>query len=53
MTPDPAVVLLNPDDEVTAESFNTWLDRRQAGEPGDPGVRAAETLAEARAAGEV
>jgi hypothetical protein len=53
MTPDPAVVLLNPDDEVTAESFNTWLDRRQAGEPVDPGVRAAETLAEARAAGEV
>jgi len=38
---------------VTAESFNTWLDRRQAGEPVDPGVRAAETLAEARAAGEV
>ena len=50
---DPAVVVLNPNDEVTAESFNAWLDRRQAGDPVDPGVQAAETLAEARAAGEV
>jgi hypothetical protein len=50
---DPAVVVLNPDDEITPEAFAAWLDRRQAGEPVDPGVRAADTLAEARAAGEV
>lgn len=50
---DPAVVVINPDDEVTPESFVAWLDRRQAGEPIDPGVSATETLAEARAAGEV
>ncbi len=50
---DPAVVVLNPDDEVTAELFAAWLDRRQAGEPVDPGVSAAETLTEARSAGEV
>lgn len=50
---DPAVVVLNPDDDVTAESFAAGLDRRQAGEPVDPGVRAADTLAEARTAGEV
>lgn len=49
---DPAVVVLNPDDEVTAETFAAWLDRRQAGEPVDPGISAAETLAEARASGE-
>lgn len=52
MPRDPAVVVLNPDDEVTAEMFAAWLDRRQVGEPIDPGVSAAETLAEARAAGE-
>ena len=50
---DPAVVVLNPDDDVTAESFVAWLDRRQAGDPVDPGVRAADTLGEARATGEV
>jgi hypothetical protein len=50
---DPAVVVLNPDDEVTAETFRAWLDHRQSGEPNDPGVLAAETLAEARDAGEV
>ena len=50
---DPAVVVLNPDDDVTAGSFAAWLDRRQVGEPLDPGVRASETLADARAAGEV
>jgi hypothetical protein len=49
---DPAVVVINPDDEVTPEAFTAWLDRRQAGEPIDPGVSAAQTLAEARAAGE-
>jgi hypothetical protein len=50
---DPAVVVVNPDDEITPESFTAWLDRRQAGEAVDPGARAADTLAEARAAGEV
>jgi hypothetical protein len=50
---DPAVVVINPDDEVTPEAFIAWLDRRQAGKPINPGVSAAETLAEARAAGEV
>jgi hypothetical protein len=50
---DPAHLVVNPDDEVTPESFRAWLDRRQVGEPVDPGVRAADTLAEARAAGEV
>lgn len=49
---DPAVVVLNPDDEVTPETFAAWLDHRQAGEPVDPGISAAETLAEARASGE-
>jgi hypothetical protein len=49
---DPAVVVLNPDAEFTPKSFAAWLDRRQAGEPVDPGVRAADTLAQARAAGE-
>jgi hypothetical protein len=49
---DLAVVVLNPEDEVTPETFAAWLDRRQAGEPVDPGVSAAETLAEARATGE-
>jgi hypothetical protein len=33
---DPPVVVLNPDDDVTAESFALWLDRRQVGEPVDP-----------------
>jgi hypothetical protein len=50
---DPAVVVLNPDDEVTPESFVAWLDRCQAGKPTRPGVRAAATLAEERATGEV
>jgi hypothetical protein len=50
---DPALVVVNPDDEVTSESFAAWLDRRQVGKPVDPGVTAADTLAEARAAGEV
>lgn len=42
---NPRVAVLNPADEVTAETFRAWLDRRQAGEPVDPGVSAAETLA--------
>lgn len=49
---DPALVVINPNDIVTSEAFTSWLDRRQAGTPSDPGVTAAETLAEARAAGE-
>jgi hypothetical protein len=53
MPSDPAVVVLNPDDEITPETFTAWLDRRQVGKPVDPGVRAADTLAEARAAGEM
>lgn len=48
----PAVVVINPDDEVTAENFAAWLDRRQAGEPVDPDVSAAETLSEVRTIGE-
>ena len=51
--PDPAVVVVNPDDEVTSEAFREWLDRLQSGEPIHLGVTAAQTLAEARAAGEV
>jgi len=50
--PDSAVVMVNPEDAVTAESFRAWLDMRQAGQPSDPGLTAAETLAEVRAAGE-
>ena len=51
--PDPAVVVVNPADEVTPEAFREWLDQRQSGEPLHLGVTAAQTLAEARAAGEV
>ena len=51
--PDPAVVVVNPDDEVTPEAFRAWLDQLQLGEPLDLGVTAAQTLAEARATGEV
>ena len=46
---DPAVVVTNPDDDVTAETFRAWLDHRQASEPTSPAVRAADTLAEVRA----
>lgn len=49
---DPAVVVTNPDDVVNADAFRSWLDHRQSGEPTDPRVRAAETLAELRALGE-
>jgi hypothetical protein len=51
--PDPAVVIVNPDDEVSPEAFRAWLDQLQSGEPLHLGVTAAQTLAEARAAGEV
>ncbi|MDP9387331.1 MAG: hypothetical protein M3Q48_05235 [Actinomycetota bacterium] len=47
------MVVVNPDDEVTAETFTAWLDRRRSDQPVNPGVTAAETLAAARAAGEV
>ena len=50
---DPAIVVLNADEDVTAELFQEWLDRRQRGEALDLGARAADLLAEARAAGEV
>lgn len=50
---DPAVVVVNPDDEVTPEAFWAWLDQVQSSEPLHLPVTAAETLAEARAAGEV
>lgn len=49
---DPAVVVTNPDDEVSDETFRAWLDHRQSAEPASPAVRAAETLAEVRALGE-
>ena len=51
--PDPALVVVNPDDEVTPEAFRAWLDQLQLGEPVQLSVTAAQTLAEARAAGEV
>ncbi len=51
--PDPAVVVVNTDDEVTPEAFRDWLEQLQSGEPLHLGVTAAQTLAEARAAGEV
>ncbi|MGH8973298.1 MAG: hypothetical protein ACRD0C_08835 [Acidimicrobiia bacterium] len=49
----PAVVVVNPDDDVTPAAFFGWLDEIEADEPLDLPVSAAETLAEARAAGEV
>jgi hypothetical protein len=48
-----AVVVSNPDDEVTAEAFAAWLEEVQSGEPLELPVSAAETLAQARMAGEV
>ena len=50
---DPAVVIVNPDDDVTPEAFTAWLDQLQTGEPLRLRVTAAETLAAARASGEV
>lgn len=49
---DSAVVVVNPDDSVTAEAFTAWLDERAALEPADPDVTAAETLREVLAADE-
>lgn len=50
---DAAVVIVNPDDDVTPEAFNAWLNQLQTGDPLKLHVTAAETLAEARASGEV
>jgi hypothetical protein len=50
--PEPAVVVVNPDETVTAEAFQNWLDRRASAQPIEPGTTAADTLAQARAAGE-
>lgn len=49
---DPVVVVTNPDDDVDADAFRAWLEHRQRGEPSEPGVRAADTLAEARVLGD-
>lgn len=49
---DPGV-LDNTDEDVTPEAFRAWLDQLQVGEPLRLGVTAAETLAQARAVGEV
>jgi hypothetical protein len=51
--PDPAIVVANPDEDVTAESFTAWLDDRQKGTPTATAVSAAETLAEIRGYGEL
>jgi hypothetical protein len=48
---DPAIVLVNPKEEVTSESFLAWLDRRQQGSPVVTSVSAAETPEEIRDAG--
>jgi len=48
---DPAVVVTNPGENVTAGAFRKWMDRRQVGEPANPAVRAADTLAELRESG--
>ena len=34
---DPAVVVLNPDDQITPEPFTAWPDHRQAGNRSSPG----------------
>jgi hypothetical protein len=49
---DPAIVIENPDDDVTPEHFTAWLDRHQDDEPVALSVHAVETLAVIRAAGE-
>jgi hypothetical protein len=47
--PNPAVVVVNPDDDITPEAFAAWLRRRRGAAPLTPAVTAAETLAEIRA----
>ena len=49
---DPAIVVTNPDEDVTAEDFTARLDNRQKRTPIETSVSAAETLAEIRAYGE-
>ena len=49
---DPAIVVANPDEDVTAEKFTAWLHDRQKGSPIATSVSAAETLAEIRSYGE-
>jgi hypothetical protein len=49
----PAVVVVNPDDDVTPEALLAWLEEIEGDEPLDLPVTAAETLAAARADGEV
>ena len=49
---DPAIVVANPEEVVTAESFTAWLDDRQKGTPIATSVSVAETLAEIRGHGE-
>lgn len=49
----PAVVVINPDDDVTPEALFGWLDEIEGEEPLHLPVTAAESLAAARAAGEV
>src|SRR6201999_2282377 len=57
---DPAVVVANPDEEVTPESFLAWLETRQKGpprhifdRPSDPsGLEAALQLPAIRSAGQ-
>lgn len=46
-------MIVNPNDDVTPEAFNAWLDQLQTGELRRLNVTAAATLAEARASGEV
>jgi len=53
MAPDPAVVLLNPDDEVTASRSTRGLIGARRANRSIPAFGPPETLAEARAAGEV
>lgn len=50
---DPAVIVVNPGDTVTAETFKEWLDERVGDEPTHPHATAAETLRQTRAADEV
>lgn len=50
--PDSSIIIANPDEEVTPESFLAWLDARQSGSPVVTSVSAAETLAEIRDTGE-
>jgi hypothetical protein len=49
---DPAIVVINADEDVTAANFIAWLDDRQKGTPIATSVSAAETLAGIRAHGE-